>query len=126
MGAIVGGIVTGVTATARSLDWQPLSAVGFASAGVTALFTAWWGPGGNSLRRGAHITARNILRPRWLATAVAIVALAVGGYAFYEASQGAGSDWARNPTQGATIQRPTLSDLRHAPLIRDIPIIGLN
>ncbi|WP_405062713.1 protein kinase [Kribbella sp. NBC_01505] len=126
VGAIVGGVVTGVTATARSLDWQPLSAIGFGSAGLAALFTAWWGPGGNSLRRGAHITARNIFRPRWLATAVAIVALGVGGYTFYEASRGAGSDWARNPTEGATIERPTLGDLRHAPLIRDIPIIGIN
>lgn len=126
MGAVVGGIVTGVTATAKSVSWQPLSAVGFGAAGLAALFTAWWGPGGNSLRRGAHITARNIFRPRWLATAVAVIFLAIGGYTFYEASQGAGSDWARNPTEGATFERPTLGDLRQAPFIRDIPLIGIN
>ncbi|MFK4082920.1 serine/threonine protein kinase [Kribbella sp. NPDC020789] len=125
MGAVVGGIVTGVTATAKSLTWQPLSAVGFGAAGLTALFTAWWGPGGNSLRRGAHITARNIFRPRWLATAVAVIFIAIGAYAFYEASQGAGSDWARNPAENVTYQRPTLTDLRQAPFIRDIPIIGI-
>ncbi|MFI5729894.1 serine/threonine-protein kinase [Kribbella sp. NPDC051587] len=126
MGAVVGGIVTGVTATAKSLTWQPLSAVGFAAAGLTALFTAWWGPGGNSLRRGAHITARHIFRPRWLATTAAVIFLAIGAYGFYEASQGAGSDWARIPAENATYQRPTLTDLRQAPFIRDIPIIGLN
>ncbi|MFF1823333.1 protein kinase [Kribbella sp. NPDC058245] len=126
MGTVVGGIVTGVTATAKSLTWQPLSAVGFAAAGLTALFTAWWGPGGNSLRRGAHITARNIFRPRWLATTAAVIFLAIGAYGFYEASQGAGSDWARNPVENVTYQRPTLTDLRQAPFIRDIPIIGLN
>ncbi len=125
-GAIVGGVVTGVTATAKSVSWQPLSAVGFGAAGLAALFTAWWGPGGNSLRRGAHITARNLFRPRWLATAVAVIFLAIGGYTFYEASQGAGSDWARNPAEGATFERPTLTDLRQAPFIRDIPLIGLN
>ncbi|MFC9694002.1 protein kinase [Kribbella sp. NPDC056951] len=126
MGAVVGGIATGVTATAKSLTWQPLSAVGFGAAGLTALFTAWWGPGGNSLRRGAHITARNLFRPRWLATTAAVIFLAIGGYTFYEATQGAGSDWARNPTQGAKVERPTLNDLRQAPFIRDIPLIGVN
>ncbi|TDD62516.1 serine/threonine protein kinase [Kribbella antibiotica] len=126
MGAVVGGIVTGITATAKSLTWQPLSAVGFAAAGATALFTAWWGPGGAALRRGSHITARNIFRPRWLATTMAVIFLAIGGYTFYEATQGAGSNWARNPAENVTYERPTLGDLRHAPLIRDIPIIGLN
>jgi len=126
VGVIVGGVVTGVAATAKSVSWQPLSAVGFGTAGLAALFTAWWGPGGNSLRRGAHITARTIFRPRWLATAAAVVFLALGAYTFYEATQGAGSDWARNPTEGATFEQPTLDDLRQAPFIRDIPIIGLN
>ncbi|MFB6725459.1 serine/threonine-protein kinase [Kribbella sp. NPDC056345] len=126
MGAIVGGVVTGVTATAKSVSWQPLSAVGFGAAALAALFTAWWGPGGNSLRRGAHITARNLFRPRWLATTAAVIFLAIGGYTFYEASQGAGSAWARNPAEGATFERPTLTDLRQAPFIRDIPLIGLN
>ena len=63
MGVVVGGIVTAVAATAYGLDWQPLSAVGFGSAAIAALFTAWWGPGGSSLRRGAHIAARNTFPP---------------------------------------------------------------
>lgn len=122
--AVVGGIVTGVAASTYGLDWQPLSAVGFGSAALTALFCCWWGPGGSSLRRGAHITARNIFRPHWLSALVAVVLLAIGGFTFYQATQGAGADWARSPIQTPNIQRPTFGDLRNAPFIRDLPIIG--
>ncbi|HEY9333818.1 MAG TPA: protein kinase [Kribbella sp.] len=122
--AVVGGIVTGVAASTYGLDWQPLSAVGFASAALTALFCCWWGPGGSSLRRGAHITARNIFRPHWLSALVAVVLLAIGGLTFYQATQGAGADWARSPIQTPNIERPTFGDLRNAPFIRDLPIIG--
>jgi serine/threonine protein kinase len=122
--AVVGGIVTGVAASTYGLDWTPLSAVGFGSAALTALFCCWWGPGGSSLRRGAHITARNIFRPHWLSALVAVVLLAIGGLTFYKATQGAGADWARSPIQTPNIERPTLGDLRNAPFIRDLPIIG--
>jgi serine/threonine protein kinase len=121
---VVGGIVTGVAATAYDLTWQPLSAVGFGSAALTALFFAWWGPGGSSLRRGAHIAARNTFRAHWLSALMAVVLLAIGGVTFYKATQGAGADWARTPIQTPNIQRPTLGDLRNAPFIRDLPIIG--
>jgi hypothetical protein len=124
MAAVVGGIVTGVAATAYDLTWQPLSAVGFGSAALTALFMAWWGPGGSSLRRGAHITARNTFRAQWLSALVAVALLAIGAVTFYKATQGAGADWARNPIETPNIHRPTLGDLRNAPFIRDLPIIG--
>jgi hypothetical protein len=124
MAAVVGGIVTGVAATAYSLTWQPLSAVGFASAALTALFTAWWGPGGSSLRRGAHITARNTFRAQWMSALIAVALLAIGGVTFYQATQGAGAGWARSPIQTPNIHRPTFGDLRNAPFIRNLPIIG--
>jgi hypothetical protein len=123
-GAIVGGIVTGVAATANGLDWPPLSAVGFAGATLSALFTAWWGPGGSSLRRGGHIAARNLFRSHVLSTAIAVVLLVVGVFCFYQATQGAGSY--RNPIETPQIDRPTLGDLRQAPFIRDLPVIGTN
>ncbi|MFD3406848.1 protein kinase [Kribbella sp. NPDC058693] len=121
---VVGGIVTAVAATTYDLNWQPLSAVGFGSAALTALFFSWWGPGGSSLRRGAHITARNTFRAHWLSALIAVVLLAIGGITFYQATQGAGADWARTPIQTPNIERPTLGDLRNAPFIRDLPIIG--
>ncbi|MFC6158436.1 serine/threonine-protein kinase [Kribbella jiaozuonensis] len=121
---VVGGIVTAVAATTYDLNWQPLSAVGFGSAALTALFFSWWGPGGSSLRRGAHITARNTFRAHWLSALIAVVLLAIGGITFYKATQGAGADWARNPIETPNIERPTLGDLRNAPFIRDLPIIG--
>jgi hypothetical protein len=121
---IVGASVTAMVATTQGLDWQPLSAVGFGSAALSGLFSAWWGPGGSSVRRGAHIAARNVLRPQWLSALVAVVLLAVGGLMFYKATQGEGSAWARTPIQTPTIDRPSLGDLRDAPFIRDLPIIG--
>jgi len=77
MAIVVGGLVSGVATLSYGLDWQPLSAVGFGSATLAALFTAWWGPGGSSLRRGAHIAARNTFRPHWLSAVVAVVLLAI-------------------------------------------------
>ncbi|MBB5982336.1 serine/threonine-protein kinase [Kribbella solani] len=124
MGVVVGGTVTGIAVAAYSLDWPPLSAVGFGAAGLSALFTAWWGPGGSSLRRGAHIAARNTFRAHWLSALIAVVLLAVGGIAFYKATQGAGAGWAREPIQTPHIQSPTLGDLRDAPFVRNLPIIG--
>jgi hypothetical protein len=121
---VVGGIVTAVAASTYSLDWQPLSAVGFGSAALTALFCCWWGPGGSSLRRGAHIAARNTFRAHWLSALVAVVLLAIGVVIFYQATKGAGADWARTPIETPNIQSPTFGDLRNAPFIRDLPVIG--
>jgi hypothetical protein len=36
-----------------------------AAAGLAVLFTAWWGPGGGSLRRGGRAMARSALRYSW-------------------------------------------------------------
>ena len=124
MAVVIGGIVTAVAATTYDINWQPLSAVGFGSAALTALFTAWWGPGGSSLRRGAHIAARNTFRAHWLSALMAVVLLAIGGITFYQATQGAGAEWARTPIETPNIDRPTVGDLRNAPFIRDLPIIG--
>jgi serine/threonine protein kinase len=121
---VVGGIVTGVAASAYGLEWEPLSAVGFGTAALTALFCCWWGPGGSSLRRGAHIAARNTFRAHWFSGLMAVVLLAIGGLTFYLATQGEGAGWARSPIQTPNIERPTLGDLRNAPFIRDLPIIG--
>jgi hypothetical protein len=121
---VVGGIVTGVVASTYGLDWKPLSAVGFGTAALTALFCCWWGPGGSSLRRGAHIAARNTFRPHWFSGLIAVVLLAIGGLTFYLATQGEGAGWARQQIQTPNIHRPTLGDLRHAPFIRNLPIIG--
>jgi hypothetical protein len=124
-GVVVGGIITGVAATARGLEWQPLSAIGFGSSALTALFFAWWGPGGSSLRRGAHIAARTAFRPHWLSATVGAVLMALGAVAFYSATQGDGSTWARTPIQTPDLNnRPTFDDLRDAPFIRDLPFIG--
>ncbi|MFD7156364.1 protein kinase [Kribbella sp. NPDC059898] len=121
---VVGGIVTGIAASAHGLDWQPLSAIGFGTAALTALFCSWWGPGGSSLRRGAHITARNTFRAHWVSGLMAVVLLAIGAFTFYQATQGKGAAWARKPIETPNIQRPTLGDLRNAPFIRDLPVIG--
>ena len=121
---VVGGVVTGVTASTYGLDWKPLSAVGFGTAALTALFCSWWGPGGSSLRRGAHITARNTFRAHWVSGLVAVALLVIGGILFFRATQGGGADWARQPITTPNIQRPSIGDLRNAPFIRDLPIIG--
>ncbi|HEY3560444.1 MAG TPA: serine/threonine-protein kinase [Kribbella sp.] len=121
---VVGGVVTGVAASTYGLDWTPLSAVGFGTATLTALFCSWWGPGGSSLRRGAHITARNTFRAHWFSGLIAVVLLAIGGLTFFLATQGEGAAWARRQIETPNIQRPTLGDLRNAPFIRDLPIIG--
>ncbi|MGZ0150272.1 serine/threonine protein kinase [Kribbella sp. WER1] len=121
---VVGGIVTGIAASSYGLDWKPLSAVGFGTAALTALFCSWWGPGGSSLRRGAHITARNTFRAHWVSGLMAVVLLAIGAFTFYQATQGNGAAWARKPIETPNIHRPTLGDLRNAPFIRNLPVIG--
>ena len=121
---VVGGVVTGIAASTYGLDWEPLSAVGFGTAALTALFCSWWGPGGSSLRRGAHITARNTFRAHWVSALVAVVLLVIGGVLFFRATQGGGAAWARQPIETPNIQRPSIGDLRNAPFIRDLPIVG--
>ena len=119
MGFIVGGIVSAGAASSYGLDWEPLSAVGFGAGGIAGLFVAWWGPGGSSLRRGAKITLRSAIRPAWLSLLVAVLLLLAAAASFTSAINGGGSGWARG-----SIDTSSLTDVRHYPLIRDLPIIG--
>jgi serine/threonine protein kinase len=122
VGFIVGGSVTAMAASAKSLDWPPLSAVGYASGGIAGLIALWWGPGGSSLRRGTKITLRSVVRPTWLSLLVAVLLLVAAVAAFSGAASGSGATWAR-----AKIHVPSgsaLTDVRDYPLIRDLPIIG--
>jgi hypothetical protein len=125
VGIVVGGFVTAAAATSRGLSWQPLSAVGFAAAGVSGLFIAWVGPGGSSLRRGSKITLRKAIRPAWLSLLVAALLL-VGGFAsFNSATHGGGASWARTPIQTPSLPNaPGLGSVRDYPIIRDLPFIG--
>jgi hypothetical protein len=125
VGIVVGSLVAGAAATSQGLGWQPLSAVGFAAAGVSGLFTAWWGPGGSSLRRGSKITLRKAFRPAWLSLLVAAL-LGVGAVAsFTDAAQGGGATWARTPIQTPNLpSSPGLGSVRDYPIIRDLPLIG--
>ncbi len=125
MGFIVGGIFTAGAANANGLDWQPLSAVGFGTGAVAALFVAWWGPGGSSLRRGSKIALRKAFRPAWLSLLVAALLIAGGALSFHSAATGNGAGWARQPITAPELpNNPGFGDLRDWPLIRDLPLIG--
>jgi serine/threonine protein kinase len=125
MAFLVGGITTAGTAVSQGLNWQPLSAVGFGAGALAGLLVAWWGPGGSSLRRGARAGLRGAIRPGWLSTLVSVLLLVAAAAAFTSAAGGGGSAWARTPIHGPTLpNRPTVSDLRHLPLIRDLPVVG--
>ncbi|GAA1636690.1 serine/threonine-protein kinase [Kribbella alba] len=125
VGLVVGGLVTAGAATSRGLDWQPLSAVGFAAGGLSGLLVAWWGPGGSSLRRGSKITLRKAFRPAWMSLLVATLLLVGAVASFAGAATGSGAGWARTPIQSPNLpNRPGLSDIRHYPVIRDLPLIG--
>ena len=125
VGFIVGGIVSATAASARGLDWQPLSAVGFATGGLAGLLMAWIGPGGTSLRRGSKIAVRQAFRPAWLSILVAALLLAGATLSFTSAANGGGADWARTPINAPDLpNNPGLSDIRNYPIIRDLPLIG--
>jgi hypothetical protein len=127
VGFVVGGFVSLGAANANGLDWPPLSAIGFGVGGAVGLFVAWWGPGGTSLRRGTKITLRKVFRPSWLSLLVAALLLAAAALAFYSAANGGGADWAREPISKPELpNRPGLGDIRHWPIISELPIIGSN
>ena len=75
--------------------------------------------GGSSLRRGAKITLRSAIRPAWLSLLVAVLLLLAAAASFTSAINGGGSGWARG-----SIDTSSLTDVRHYPLIRDLPYIG--
>ncbi|GAA3596898.1 serine/threonine-protein kinase [Kribbella ginsengisoli] len=125
MGFIVGGFVTVGAANTYGLEWVPLSAVGFGAGGIAGLFTAWWGPGGTSLRRGAKITLRKAVRPAWLSLLIAAILIGAGALIFKDATAGNGAAWARQPITAPELpNRPGLGDIGDWPIIRDLPIIG--
>jgi hypothetical protein len=125
VGFIVGGIVTVGAANTYSLDWVPLSAVGFGAGGIAGLFTAWWGPGGTSLRRGAKITLRKAFRPAWLSLLIAAILLGAAALVFKDAAAGNGAGWARQPITAPQLPaRPGLGDIGNWPIIRHLPVIG--
>ncbi|MFC5262535.1 serine/threonine protein kinase [Kribbella qitaiheensis] len=125
VGFVVGGIFTASAANTHGLDWQPLSAVGFATGGIAGLLCAWVGPGGTSLRRGSRITLRNLIGPAWLSLIVAALLVAAATAAFTSAATGGGSDWARAPIHAPDLpNRPGFGDIREYPVIRDLPFLG--
>ncbi|MEV6411051.1 serine/threonine-protein kinase [Kribbella sp. NPDC051718] len=125
MGFIVGGIVTVGAANTHGLDWVPLSAVGFGAGGIAGLFTAWWGPGGTSLRRGTKITLRKAFRPAWLSLLIAAILIGAAALTFKDAAAGNGASWARQPITAPELpNRPGLGDIGDWPIVRDLPIIG--
>jgi serine/threonine protein kinase len=125
VGFVVGGIVTVGAANTYSLDWVPLSAVGFGAGGIAGLFTAWWGPGGTSLRRGAKITLRKAFRPAWLSLLIAAILVGSAALLFKDAAAGNGAEWARQPITAPQLpDRPGLGDIGDWPIIRHLPVIG--
>jgi predicted Ser/Thr protein kinase len=125
VGFIVGGIVSATAASAQGLDWQPLSAVGFATGGLAGLLMAWIGPGGTSLRRGSKIAVRKAFRPAWLSILIAAVLLGSAALSFTSAANGGGATWARTRITAPDLpNRPGLTDIRNYPIIRDLPLIG--
>jgi predicted Ser/Thr protein kinase len=125
VGFIVGGIVTVGAANTYGLDWVPLSAAGFGAGGIAGLFTAWWGPGGTSLRRGAKITLRKAFRPAWLSLLIAAILVGAGALLFKDATAGNGAEWARQPITAPQLpDRPGLGDIGDWPIIRHLPIVG--
>jgi len=122
VGFIVGGSLAAMAASARGLEWEPLSAIGFGTGGAAGLIALWWGPGGSSLRRGAKISLRSAIRPAWLSLLVAVLLLVVAVAAFIGAVNGSGSTWAREGIHVPSTS--SLTDVRGYPIIRDIPFIG--
>jgi hypothetical protein len=90
------------------------------------LLTAWGGPGGSSLRRGARAGLRTVFRPRWLSRLVTI-ALFTTAASLALRGVDTGTDWAplgdvfRVPELP---DRPTVGNLRDLPIVRDLPYVG--
>ncbi len=115
-----GGAVAAGLATERGTDWPPLAGVAAGFGAFFGLLAAWWGPGGSSLRRGAHTVVRNVLRPAWLRTIVVLLLLAFTVLAGLAAASGTPTSWApaRDPFDSRN-----LPDVPDVPRF-DIPFIG--
>jgi serine/threonine protein kinase len=125
VGFSVGGITTLVIALAMGFDWTPLAPASVAVGAVFGLLTAWGGPGGASLRRGARAGLRTVFRPTWL-SAVVSAALLVVTVVLAVRAYDTGTNW--TPLGDAfklpDLPSPTIGDLRNLPVIRDLPFIN--
>jgi hypothetical protein len=125
VGFTVGGITTLVVALAMGFDWVPLAPVSTAVGAVFGLLTAWGGPGGSSLRRGARAGVRTVFRPAWLSALTSIALLVVTAVLAYRGYT-TGTNWAplSDTFRLPDFSSPTLGDVRELPVIRDLPYVG--
>lgn len=125
VGLTVGGMATLVAAVFQGLSWGHLATTGAAIGALSGFFTAWVGPGGTSLRRGARASLRSAFRPAWLSTLVAVLLLGVAALCWLDVASGSTPDWSPIGTPSVNVpERPSLGDIRELPGIRDIPFIG--
>jgi hypothetical protein len=124
-GFTVGGITTLIVAVAMGFDWVPLAPVSTAVGAVFGLLTAWGGPGGSSLRRGARAGLRTVFRPAWLSALVTVALLVVTAVLAYQGYT-SGTNWAplADTFRLPDFSSPTLGDVRELPVIRDLPFVG--
>jgi hypothetical protein len=127
VGVTTGGLAALVAAAAQGFHWGPLSGVSVAVGAFFGLLTAWWGPGGKSLRRGSRAGLRSAIRPAWLSTLIAAALLAVAAVELLNAIHGGGTVWAplNAPFDTSDLpSRPGLDNLRDLPLVRDLPFVS--
>jgi serine/threonine protein kinase len=126
VGFIAGGMTTLILALAYGFSWAPLEAVSVGAGAFIGLLTAWIGPGGASLRRGAQASLRAAFRPSWLSALATLTLLGVTAFLAVTA-YATGPDW--TPLGDAfrlpdLPNRPTLDTLRDLPILRDLPYLG--
>ena len=119
MGVIVGGFTAVGGAAAYGLDWEPLVGVASGTGAFIGLLTAWWGPGGSSLRRGSHAIAKVAVRPLWLRAIVVAALLSVMLVCAYLVVTGVDTSWT---PLGDPFDRSQLPD---TPKLPDLPGIDI-
>jgi hypothetical protein len=122
MGAITGGFAAIGAAAMYGLDWQPLVAVACGAGAFIGLLTAWWGPGGSSLRRGSHSIARVAVRPVWLRAIVVASLLSVAMICVYLVATGVDTSWA---PLSDPFDRSQLPQAPQLPSFPDLPRINI-
>jgi hypothetical protein len=70
----------GLLVTAPDGGASPASPPAIGAGALVALLTAWWGPGGSTLRRGSRMVVRAVVRPS-AAPFVVLILLAIGAAA---------------------------------------------
>lgn len=119
MALIVGGFAAVGSAAAYGLNWQPLVGIACGTGAFIGLLTAWWGPGGSSLRRGSHAIAKVAVRPVWLRAIVVAALLSVVLVCAYLVVTGVDTSWT---PLGDPFDRSQLPD---RPKIPDFPGIDI-